>query len=549
LTFTRVSRELRIDRDTARLLSQATYHQLVLALRELVANAHDGNAATVQLIVDLKKPGAGSITVLDDGDGMDKEEFDREFLTLGHTNKSPRPGGPVARNRFGRPVLGQFGIGFISAIPFANEVLVETKRRDQSTIFGIRIDCGAILRGTGPGEAGSFEFPGWNRSPSPGDPDKFTKVELIDLSRRAYESIDASLKGGWYRYRRRHDEHIGNVERKEYLRNWLSRIVPLGYADVGSSAPLRKALGTLLPEGYVPPSISVDGKQLRRIVAEEQSLDEFELEGSDKSWRARGVLWSPHETIQPVFARGIAVRVGDMSVGEPGYFGLNAMGRVYGKLQHIAGEIQVSGLESSLQLDRQWFYPTPASAEFGEEIRKRIIAFESRLQKKASVMEKFRVLRKAVEATRAPMTTHPRLAPILETPRLLKDLASEATAAGIQVSRAPKDTLEVPKGEQRLTVGDSYGADLLRVRVRTRTITFEVGTGGNQMSTHDLVACLLDSPGNKVTLSGPHVLISNDESAVANLRLFAVLRQAASDGVLRRKQVEVLLEELARTYG
>lgn len=548
MTFKRVSRELKINRDTARLLSQATYHQVVLALRELVANAHDGNAAHIRLNIGLQEPEGGTLKVVDDGDGMSQEEFDNEFLNLGRTSKSLLPSGEVRRNRFGRPILGQFGIGFISAIPFSKEVLVETKRRDDDSVFGVRIDCGAILTGTAPGEENSFTFPGWTRSPQPEDPDKFTRIEMIGLNRTAYESIDASILGGWYETRQRRSVPISSKRRKDYLKHWLSRILPLAYEDATTDSELSGALKALLPTDYIPALISVDGQRLRRELPEPRLIDKFDLAGTNGHWRARGVLWSPQQAIEPVYARGIAVRVGDMSIGEPAYLGLNQMGRVYGKLQHITGEVQVTGLEPDLQLDRQWFYPTPATDEFLDAVRRRITELESRLQKKATVMQRFRTLKKDVDAvsTRAPSKA--RVAPILKVPDRLQKLTEEARAVGIRLRMVEGDSLVVPKGERHLTIGTRYGAQLLKVRTSARVVTFEVSDKGAPMTTERLVDCLLASEGPRVTLDGPHVLISTDDAAIANLRLLAVLREAVAQKTLQRSQVEKILEELTEAY-
>jgi hypothetical protein len=548
MTFTRVSRELRISRDTARLLSQATYHQLVLALRELVANAHDGNAAHIRLSLGFKEKQGGDIKVVDDGDGMSTEEFDNEFLNLGQTSKWSPALTEIRRNRFGRPILGRFGIGFISAIPFAKEVLVETKRREDDSVSGVRIDCGAIINASGPGEENSFTFPGWSRSPTADDQDKFTRVEMLGLNRQAYESMDTSIKSGWYQTRESRAMQIDDIRRQEYLRNWLARIVPLGYRDAESSENLVEPLKKLLPADYIPSTITVNGQKLKRVLPEARLVDEFELGGHGKTWGAKGVLWSPFEAIDPVYARGVAVRVGDMAVGEPGYLSLNMIGRVYGKLQHIAGEVQVWGLEPDLQLDRQWFYPTPATDEFSEGLRKKITEFESRLQKKATVMQKFRLLKKDVEAVSTHAPIDPQVAPILKLSERVKELVEQAKDAGIHVRIKDDDTLVVPKGESRLTIGRNFGAQLLRVKLGRRVVAFDVSETGEPLTTKQLVDCLLDSDRTKVVITGPHVLISLDDSAIANLRLLAALKESMTTRHLTREQVESLLDDLTLTY-
>lgn len=548
MTFTRVPRELKISRDTARLLSQATYHQLVIALRELVANAHDANASQIRLTLALKESSGGEIKIADDGDGMSSEEFNDEFLNLGKTSKLPLASGEVRKNRFGRPVLGRFGIGFISAIPFAGEVLVETKRRDEEAVSGVRINCGAILTGSGPGEESSFSFPGWSRSPTPEDPDKFTRVELIGLSRRAYDSIDTSIQSGWYQMREGRNQPIDTARRNEYLRDWLSRILPLGYHDCDADERLKEALQKLLPADFLPARITVNGHRLRRVLPEARLVEEFELSGTEAPWTAKGVLWSPFEAIAPVYSRGVAVRVGDMSIGEPGYFSLNLIGRVYGKLQHIAGEVQVRGLEPDLRLDRDWFYATPATDEFQEAVREKITEFEGKLQKKANVMQRFRVLKKDVESLQVVPTGRARVAPILKVPERVQKLVEQARQAGIQVRVEDDSSFTVPKGEGRVTVGRDFGVQLRKVLIGRKTLTFDFVESGPELTTERLVHELLESDRSRVVFSGPHVLISTDGAAVANLRLLAALKEEAANAKLTPGQIKSLLDSLTLTY-
>jgi len=163
-------------------------------------------------------------------------------------------------------------------------------------------------------------------------------------------------------------------------------------------------------------------------------------------------------------------------------------------------------------------------------------------------MEKFRVLKKQVDASSSRTQPEPGVAPILSTAKRVLELSKEADEAGIRVERIAGDSLTVPKGEKGLTVGADYGAELLNVQLGKRVIRFNVVERGNPMSTKELVACLFSSDDNNVTLRGPHVLISADDVAIANLRLLAVLRQSVTSNLIRKKQVELLLEELSKTY-
>lgn len=541
----RVSRPLRIHRDVARLLSQATYHQLVLALREMVANSTDANSSTIEITTDMQTPGKGSITVMDDGDGMSAEQFENQFLTIGASSKrqvnNKRP-----RNRFGRTIIGQFGIGFIASVPFAKQVVVETKALDDPLIHGVRIDCSEILSGVTVGIEKEFEFEGWDRPANASDKPHFTRVTLEGLTKQAYDSLDASILGGWYQTRKDRSKAPSNERRNEFLTNWLSRILPIGYEGARMPEDLAKTFNGFLAKDYVAAKVTLNGEALVRGLADfEQVGDPFELKG--EGWSAEGILWSPQESIQPVHLRGIAIRVGDMSIGEPEYLGLNTVGRVYGKLQHIAGEIHVDGLEGDLQLDRQDFYYTAATDDFKEQVRKLIARFEGSLQDKASVMQEFRNLKKTIDIETKQEKAKVAVAPILKAPEMLEELTAKAKSKGIKVQRTASRKLEVPKGERSLSVGRDIGEELLTITVHDRRIRVEArGTG--IIDDDALLAAVLDGPKTKIVIPGAHPMLTRNEYALANIRVLAVLKVLCDEGTLPRKHVAAILEALSATY-
>ena len=544
MALKRVSRPLRIHRDVARLLSQATYHQLVLALREMVANSTDANSSLIEITTDLQTPGKGSISVMDDGDGMTAEQFENQFLTIGASTKrdsnNKRP-----RNRFGRTVIGQFGIGFIASVPFAKQVVVETKALDDPLIHGVRIDCSEILSGVAVGIEKEFEFEGWDRPANASDKPKFTRVTLEGLTKQAYDSLDASIVGGWYQ-NRKDRKTPSNKQRNDFLTNWLSRILPIGYEGARIPEKLRKTFNGFLAKDYVAAKVTINGDALiRGLAVFEQVGDAFELKGD--GWRAEGILWSPQESIQPVHLRGIAIRVGDMSIGEPEYVGLNTVGRVYGKLQHIAGEVHVEGLEGDLQLDRQDFYYTAATDDFKEQLRKLIARFEGTLQDKASVMQEFRNLKKTIDIETKQEKAKVVVAPILKAPEMLEELTARAKSKGIKVERTSSRKLEVPKGERTLSVGRDIGEELLTITVHGRRIRVEARDGAI-ISDEDLIEAVLDGPKTKIVLPGAHPMLARNEYALANIRVLAVLKVLYDDGTLLRKHVAAILEALSTTY-
>lgn len=582
-------RRLKVSRQTARLVSKATYHDFVLALRELVANAHDAASPNISIDVDLSKlhrkltfAGAndasrGHAVVADLGRGMDEATFNEVFLNVGRSNKTEEK-----ENRMGRPLIGQFGIGFISALPFCEEVIVETRIEGSDKVSGTAIRSRTILENLEPDEddetpqpSNDHEFPvdGWQREAIKSDARSFTRVVLNGLTSLAVESIDAKWSGGYHAIGRRKDKaKISDDERLEFLAEWLSRILPLGYPDSAAKCfggdaedkqheKLRETLLDLLrktlPKGYTPAVITFNGKPLHRRLSDihfpplgkGEGPQLLTYTGQKGTWMAVGVVWSPLEPIDPVWTRGVAIRVADMSIGDPQYWGLASGAKYYGKLQHITGEFHVTGLNGGLRLDREGFIPGAATDEFLSKVRLDIARMDGALQDIASVVQQVRVVKKQVEAAMPKLATIPkeptalaRGAPYLER------LAQDAETRGVKVERRKaKEAIAVPTGERRLRIDSAIGDALVSFKAGKDAVRITVDDGKPKPADAFANALLQSKPGN-IAIAGRHEMFTSPSDFRAYLRLLAVLRIARDRDVLTDRQVVQMLEILEQTF-
>src|SRR4029077_17231602 len=92
---------VRVDKSHLITIGERLYAESVELIRELVNNAYDADATEVCVSI-----GDDDIRVQDNGLGMDLEGL-REYFTIGTSDKRIHPRSP----RFGRPRIGQFGIG------------------------------------------------------------------------------------------------------------------------------------------------------------------------------------------------------------------------------------------------------------------------------------------------------------------------------------------------------------------------------------------------------------------------------------------------------
>lgn len=114
-------------------LGRNLYRSFVTVLGEAISNSWDADAQNVWIYVDRKN---NNLVVKDDGIGMDKEDFQNKFLTIGYSkrkgNKNKSPGG--------RPYIGRKGIGKLALLSCANKISVISKVNEMKDYTGGAID-------------------------------------------------------------------------------------------------------------------------------------------------------------------------------------------------------------------------------------------------------------------------------------------------------------------------------------------------------------------------------------------------------------------------
>ncbi len=99
-------------------LTQGLYNDPKSQIREMVTNSLDANATEFNII--STKSG---IIFLDNGDGLDEDEFNSDFLTLGYS-----------KSRNNRSKAGMFGIGVLSVAPSCEKLIIVSKKLDNNII-------------------------------------------------------------------------------------------------------------------------------------------------------------------------------------------------------------------------------------------------------------------------------------------------------------------------------------------------------------------------------------------------------------------------------
>ena len=118
-----------------------TYTGPVPAIAELIANAWDVDASTVELEIPFDQPWThhSQIVVRDDGAGMSLDECDDKFLVIGRDRREE--GKFTAKNR---PVMGHKGLGKLGCFGIARMIEVRTVKDGRLTHF--RMDYDEMLK-------------------------------------------------------------------------------------------------------------------------------------------------------------------------------------------------------------------------------------------------------------------------------------------------------------------------------------------------------------------------------------------------------------------
>lgn len=128
---------LTIDLSTLNHLGVNLYSSVPAVLSEAVANAWDADARTVKIEIN-----GNSITIMDDGHGMTKDECNKKYLTIGYERRAAD--GPTSPG--GRAVMGRKGIGKLSLFSVAKTIEIHTVKKGSREKAGFKMDLEKIKK-------------------------------------------------------------------------------------------------------------------------------------------------------------------------------------------------------------------------------------------------------------------------------------------------------------------------------------------------------------------------------------------------------------------
>lgn len=114
------------------------YQKPTAAIAELIANAWDADASSVNVTLPTSLSPGAEIVIADDGHGMTFSVCQEHYLKVG---RNPRKDG-ISTTKQGRPMLGRKGIGKFAGFGIAKKIIVETTSDDtgERTVFELDLD-------------------------------------------------------------------------------------------------------------------------------------------------------------------------------------------------------------------------------------------------------------------------------------------------------------------------------------------------------------------------------------------------------------------------
>ena len=175
---------MRISLNALEHLGMNLYSNVPAVLSEIVANSWDADAENVNVTIDKVKE---TITIEDDGIGMDRDDVIDHFLTVGFKRRAEI--GELTPIKQRKP-MGRKGIGKLSSFSIARVVEVYTVKDGDRTAF--RMDRDVIKARISSDDSAPYEPPelsDWPKSSRVG-----TRIVLSGLSKKLSEMTVAGLK-------------------------------------------------------------------------------------------------------------------------------------------------------------------------------------------------------------------------------------------------------------------------------------------------------------------------------------------------------------------
>ncbi|HYW44851.1 MAG TPA: ATP-binding protein [Bryobacteraceae bacterium] len=364
-------------------LSRGLYRSPASALRELVSNAWDANAATVT--INTNYPNFYQLSIEDDGDGFSKSDFE-QLMEGGIGNSQKRPSELTLIND--RPVIGRFGIGMLGIAQMCGAFVITSKPKDKSPGFRARIQLFDRLKERLDAEdpevvatpeardaaypeeiyAGNYEFEQYDA----GSVRCGTRILADDLHPTFIKTFQVSLENS-KRVPTSWSKAIDIISSKRSLQE-LGDYWRLLW-ELAAACPLPYLSANVLPDNLITQdhkrlkkygfNVVIDNIELAKPVRLQNNPGGYTshlIEEQRQTIYGRDLVFHGYIVVQeglnlrPDEFRGIMIRIKDVAVGYYDTSMLDYRINEGPRSRWLTGEVYVSeGLEDALNIDRDSF--------------------------------------------------------------------------------------------------------------------------------------------------------------------------------------------------
>ncbi len=366
-------------------LSSGIYSSPASCVKELVNNSFDAKASRVTIRM---KPIEDSITIIDDGMGMNALDFDENFAWISKSNK--RNQGDELE---GRPLIGKIGIGFIAVNEICDRFELISTKKGEDYKFTAEINFKEATRKDNSVDDGVIKA-GFTLVNSPEDRNThYTIINLYGIKKETKEILrgqqyiaeQLAKSGGKNTLKTSFANMMDVISQKTYHKSYthsnpyvqflvnLSAYIPVEYIEGGPiEGGKDKIIKSLVDKhnkfGF---KVDLDGIYLKKPIyfpknkKDRQAVYTFkkEIKTANGILKFKGYFFIQQGTIQPVELNGISIRVKNIPIANKYGYDNTFMGYpTYSKqiFRHwVSGEVYVEkGLEDAMNIDRQSFRET-----------------------------------------------------------------------------------------------------------------------------------------------------------------------------------------------
>ncbi len=381
-------------------LSSGIYSSPASCIKELINNSYDADASKVVVRV---KPLDETITILDDGIGMNAVEFNNRFAWISKSSKRGDKGEIELSTIFKRPLIGKIGIGFIAVSEICDELEVESSKKGENFKFIASINFKKYLTediefvDPETGEKGLVKGEYDIKKEEEDKEEHYTLIRLKkikknvlnifenkrelsqiakNLDKKNYETESFNSMLELVQFRKERQKKIRNIENdNEYLKFIydLSSYLPIEYLENGPISGIKDKIISEIKNQIIKYKFTVDfdGFYLKKpiLFTEEDShirkVYSFkdEIKNTDVDIKFKGYFYMQHSYISPKEFNGISIKIKGVPIARR--YGFETTFMDYPNSADIIFKSWVfceiyieKGLENAMNIDRHSFRET-----------------------------------------------------------------------------------------------------------------------------------------------------------------------------------------------